>query len=676
MKIRTKVQSVRLNFKQEKSDIYLMNRVQNFAGILLISLSTFSSRGHANEIRTPCTKAHICTGDVPHVVAAKISACEAMVASSQCQSLGPNVKLRDCKSEAFCPYSLDQSYVFGCLIGAKDSVVGLIEGLVMAPITLLENAIDQTKFEAKYFNRSVYQTCNEAEETVAKDPLRSGLDCEKSFWRAACPRTLVRNCKDRLLEDFPDIKKSYGDNYPSVKYDKVVSDVRERLQKISKAKPTLASFLQSHSAQSVSELVTNALERQGHKFTCMSSYDVSRFSCDAVIESFLLVAGGYTAVSKIRQASKVVDGAKAANSAKGVAEAAETISVPPNLSTASRNSNSSFRPITVPTSVRANDVIDQTASDLNSLRAMGVKFRQSKDSTFLDGNVNTLKETKLEILPGRKPYYGKVLDIEDLPPPGIAKGPNTNAFFHPDMAAYKKKLEQMDYRLTVDTSTPFTGASAYASTQPKVVSIRPDSTWQTFLHEFQHAEFSHYIGDGFGRLEVAAAYGKSVRELMSPKMIQALGENRIKSLQRLLEKGLPREAVNETLSVEAELKVLGFRRYIPTRGTGPEQYALLHQITELNKIVEHGAALSAIQIKTLAEAKKRYSRLLAYDTAGDVAAGAAIGGIVAVPPAIAVIKDLKSEHTDPNSYLQIVYDTIGNILAQRQDGSWIRLQKK
>lgn len=642
---------------------------------LLCSTLIFSSFANANQVVPSCALAKSCTDRISGVVAAKINACEIMVASTECKSLGPNIKLRDCKSEAFCPYSLDQSYVVGCLIGAKDSVVGMVEGLITAPIKLVDHAIDQTKFEAKYFNPSVYKSCKEAEETVSKDPTKSNLDCEQNFWRAACPRTLVRNCKDRLLEEFPDIKKSYGSNYQGVKYDKVLSDVHERLQNIAKAKPSLASFLQNHPVQSLNELVSQALERQGHKFTCMSSYDISHFSCDAVIQAFTLIAGGYGVAAKLGKASKAADGIKAAN-VVGTAESTAAASVAaPNPGAASWIRDffkNFFKPINAPSSVSVKNVSAQTAADIKSLDKMGVKFRPSNDPTYLDSNVNTWNKTKLETSPGQKPDYGKVLNIDELPPPGSATGPNTNAFLHPEMAAYKAKLEQMGYRLTVDTSTPFTGAGAYHWSYTKVVSLRPDSTWQTFLHEFQHAEFSQYLAGSFSRLEATVANGGTVRGLMSPQMVQTLGADKVQRLQTLLEKGLPELAINETLSVEAELRVMGFRRYIPIIGTGTEKYALRHQITELNRVTESGGGLSSEQVKALSAAKTRYAALLAYDTGGSAAAVGVIGG--AEVGALKLYQ--KNPDKDPNTYLQIVYDDRDNVWGQRQDGSWVKLQKK
>jgi hypothetical protein len=281
--------------------------------ILLVSVVTFTELVHSKDTAPAC-QTQKCFDHLPIEVATKITACEITIATTECQSLGPNVKLRDCKTEAFCPNSLDQSYVAGCLIGAKDSVVSLITGVLTAPKRLFEFALDRTKFEVKYFSPNVYQSCKAAEDKIADLHSNTELDCEPTFWRAACPRTVVRNCKNRLLEDFPDIKNSYGASYQDVKYDKVLLDVRARLWKLAKARPSLVTFLQRHSAQSLGKLVGEALERQGYKFACMSSYDVSHFSCDAVIEAFTFITFGSTLLSKFSKVPKVADGMTTAES--------------------------------------------------------------------------------------------------------------------------------------------------------------------------------------------------------------------------------------------------------------------------------------------------------------------------------------------------------------------------
>lgn len=163
----------------------------------------------------------------------------------------------------------------------------------------MKQGFSDLQHNSKYFNPILYKSCKEAEKTVTDNPTSTNLDCEPSFWRSACPRTLVRNCKNGLLEQFPDIKKSYGSNYPNVQYEKVFSDVHERLSNLSKTKPTLASFLRTNSIQSLRDEIVQTLEQQGFKFSCMSAYDVSHFSCATILNTFATVAGSAHSIAKI-----------------------------------------------------------------------------------------------------------------------------------------------------------------------------------------------------------------------------------------------------------------------------------------------------------------------------------------------------------------------------------------
>ena len=293
------------------------------AGVVLSSGSIYAD-GISNG---PSCMTKVCTDHNPSGFVAKVTACEIVVASSQCQSLGPDVKLRDCKAEAFCPDSLDQNYIAGCVVGAVGSALNIVEGIVTTPYKLIEMGVKRADYEAKYFNSATYQACTNAEDKVAKNPASTKLDCEKSFWHSACPRTLVRNCKDQLLEQFPDIRKAYGSGYPSIQYDQVLTDVRNRLRAIDEAKISVAKFLKEHPEHPFQALTTEVgqeLARQGYKLACMSSYDASHFSCDAVIKAVAIVAGGYSVISKIGKAADAVEGLEAQQSIRMQTSKGET----------------------------------------------------------------------------------------------------------------------------------------------------------------------------------------------------------------------------------------------------------------------------------------------------------------------------------------------------------------
>jgi hypothetical protein len=123
------------------------------------------------------------------------------------------------------------------------------------------------------------------------------------------------------------------------------------------------------------------------------------------------------------------------------------------------------------------------------------------------------------------------------------------------------------------------------------------------------------------------------------------------------------------------LRSIGFRRYIPAFGTQFEKYALRHQITALTEITDKGRALSQVQVKTLAEARKRYAALVAYDVAAYAAPVGVLTGAT-VQTAVVTDKLTKDPNHDPNSFRQIVYDMVGNILAQTPDGKWVFLHRK
>jgi hypothetical protein len=334
-----------------------------------------------------------------------------------------------------------------------------------------------------------------------------------------------------------------------------------------------------------------------------------------------------------------------------------------------------FKPINAPAVVQSADVARQTQADETKLTEMGIVFSETDKITQLKANVDWFNQTTLQ----GGSDTGKVLHIDALPPPGYSKSSSANAFLHPEMAEYKKRLEKMGYDLVVDTSLPQTGAGAYQWERMGVVALSPDSTWREFIHEFQHAEFAHYLGDKeilhlkFSRLE-----GKTVAEALNPQTANALGAARVARLQRLLDKGLPELAINETLSVDAELNAMGFKRYIPGLGSGREKYALRHQITSLLEEKEH-TPLSAAQSSALRAAQVRYASLIGLELTATVAPAAALETAFVYheskSKAARSTPTIPNPQDDPNSYTQIVYSKDGEMLAQDENGQWHEFHK-
>jgi hypothetical protein len=382
-----------------------------------------------------------------------------------------------------------------------------------------------------------------------------------------------------------------------------------------------------------------------------------------VAETPLATATGATSTATAGTVPAVNDGAAGVASAPGglLSKAKESFK---------EWQKSVFKPVDVPTTVKAADVIRQTENDIAALKQLGVEVRARPGVTHLQANVERWKETTLEVAPGGKADYGKLFNVEKLPPAGKATGAGTNAFLHPEMAAYKAKLESMGYRLTVDSSLPFTGAGGYHAGHSKIIALSPHSTWGTFVHEFQHAEFAQFVARDFEAFQAAVGRGHSVRELLPQRALAEFSPEKLDRLQKLMDKGLPSQAVNESLSVAEQLKAMGFRRYLPGAGSGEAKYALKHQVTELNAIVEGGGKLTDVQARTLAGAKRRHAALAAYEK------GTAAAAIVGVGTAgIAVPGAVYDYLHDPSSYAQIIYDTKGNAFGQQPDGSWVYLRR-
>lgn len=137
-----------------------------------------------------------------------------------------------------------------------------------------------------------------------------------------------------------------------MKYEKVWSDVRNRFKQIAEAKPSLAKFLRDHRnnpIESLHVLVTQELERQGYKFDCMSPYDFAHFSCDAVFGAFVLIAGGYGAISKFGK----------------TAEATATIDATQSVRIASPKGATTVSPIEKPVAVALEPKIDPRVESTN-----------------------------------------------------------------------------------------------------------------------------------------------------------------------------------------------------------------------------------------------------------------------------------------------------------------------
>ena len=317
-----------------------------------------------------------------------------------------------------------------------------------------------------------------------------------------------------------------------------------------------------------------------------------------------------------------------------------------------------YRPIKVPEIVKVSELRKadhRVAQQLDELKVKVSPISRGladgpQGMTTFEANVVKFPKQKLDLEGGSKPYYGQILKVDELPPPGKDRSAKAIALLHPEMAAYKKRVEDMGYQLVIDTSISSTGAEAYIFDYTKVLAISPKSSWQTFVHEFQHVEFNRYIRDRAWGYQLEINKQKKLVDVMRLRTQKKLGAERVKKLEALLKKQVPRAAIDEALSVDAELRVLGFRRFVPGVGSNSQKYALRYQIS----LLEKHTARTPIQDETLRKAKETYKWLTKYEQVPTVAATAplvAASGFVA------------------ERYLQVFYGD-DMMLAQKSDGSW------
>lgn len=324
-----------------------------------------------------------------------------------------------------------------------------------------------------------------------------------------------------------------------------------------------------------------------------------------------------------------------------------------------------FRPIAKAT-VNGEKLLKSTSSQIEELNKMGVKFKKDTGGiTSVEGDVKWWPDN-VKYSKGNLPeeHYGDILKVTQLPPPSQGAGLMSNAFKHPEMAEYLKKMDEMGIDLVVDTSLRGTGTGAYYWGRTNVIALRPDSSWQTFLHEFQHAQFDAFIRPKMGMLKDAVQVeGRSIKDVLPRNVVNEYGEKEIARLEKLLRQGHTERGINETMSTSRELDALGWKQYIPGVGS-PRSYGATHRVNSLAELKESGVSLTETQSKSLMKGRAEVILSYAYDIGG------AVGGIAATP--IVVIKSASGAFELYRNINMIYNQKTGDVIVQTPDGRTIR----
>jgi hypothetical protein len=145
--------------------------------------------------------------------------------------------------------------------------------------------------------------------------------------------------------------------------------------------------------------------------------------------------------------------------------------------------------------------------------------------------------------------------------------------------------------------------------------------------------------------------------------VKSVGADKLRKIQSLLDRGVTEEnAINESLSVAAELESMGWRRYVPRSGGGSAyRYMLRHQITDLEAL---GPAMTDQQKKLVRSNKIKHAISEKMDKKSSLyAAGAIAAGGSASAGIYAYTKIMEEEPE------QIFYDSQGRVIMLLKDGT-------
>jgi hypothetical protein len=325
-----------------------------------------------------------------------------------------------------------------------------------------------------------------------------------------------------------------------------------------------------------------------------------------------------------------------------------------------------FRPIARST-MNGDDLARSAARQREELDQMGVGYRPDPDViTSVGGDVRYYPDN-IRYTPGAQAghHYGEILRIERLPPSVSGANLRTPALQHPEMAREIERLKEMGVDVVVDTSLRGSSTGAYFWSHTNVIAIRPNSTWQTFRHEVQHAEFDRFIAPRLSSLrEAVTVEGRSAREVLSMRGNAAYTDREIRRLESLIRNQHATRGIDESLATGRELDELGWRRYVPILDRGARTYGATHRVDSLRELRDRGIELTQIQRQNLMAGRATLVMSHAYDVGGPAA------GVVGVPTVLYQSSDgIIQVYRDVAAYFN---ERTGDILVQTPDGRVIR----
>ena len=245
-----------------------------------------------------------------------------------------------------------------------------------------------------------------------------------------------------------------------------------------------------------------------------------------------------------------------------------------------------------PPEISGKQLVSSHAKETAQLEKMGVNYSAAPDldSYVIDDIKDNLMVAK-NFDPSNPPVQS-VLRIRE----GATKGRRHNnprglALKHKDIDAKIKEAEQMGVKVVIDTSINKTSALGYYRPEEKILAISSKSNWLTFEHEFQHALFDKYLRGHILRdspLSSTRLISRSnqtlrqMRQQLPAQIRRHWSKEEQNVILQYMKDDIPELALNERLSANRQLELLGWRRYTPS-GQQISNYATRHLINELNR---------------------------------------------------------------------------------------------
>ncbi|MCX7228088.1 MAG: hypothetical protein NTW15_03595 [Burkholderiales bacterium] len=316
------------------------------------------------------------------------------------------------------------------------------------------------------------------------------------------------------------------------------------------------------------------------------------------------------------------------------------------------------------------------------LRRMGVGFTETKLHTAARNSiVHGLRLTRISGAPHRDITHptGQILQITSLPPPVARASDQTPALLHPGMAGELARLKVVH----VDTSLPHVLYSALFDPNSRTINIQPNTSWRVFQHEVQHDDFDRFFyraqringNKQFDTLRRAVVHeGRFLRDVFANHPDSALTYSALKRysnqelqlIERMMREPYSALAINETLSTNRELALMGWRRITwDPENINTRRYQLWHQASDLAKKEAAGLPLSPDESRVLRAAQYKALYLDFVDALRDVTPEvirrSGIGGAAAVATGGAAI-------------LTLIYnENAREMLGLTSDGRFIRV---